>query len=118
MTNTVVFLTTTGAGQTWTVPADWNDAANTIEAIGGGGGGEATVGLSNGGYGGGGGEYRAISNVSATTLGGVGNAVSFSIGTGGAGGTSGSNGSNGGDTTFNTSTLIAKGGHGGTSGGP
>lgn len=35
ITAKVIFLTTTGTG-TWTVPSDWNESANTIEAIGAG----------------------------------------------------------------------------------
>jgi hypothetical protein len=31
-------LLTTDSDSTWTVPADWNSAANSIECIGGGGG--------------------------------------------------------------------------------
>src|SRR4029077_18007758 len=107
---TVIFLTTAGGGQTWTVPADWNDSANTIEAIGGGGGSSGNDGVVQG-NGGGGAEYRILSNVSAVSLGGIGTAVPYSIGTGGAGG-GGTAGTAGGDTNFNTGTLIAKGGGG------
>ena len=51
---TVVLLTTTGAGHIWTVPGDWNDSANTIEVIGGGGGGLGQQGLDYAAGGGGG----------------------------------------------------------------
>jgi len=57
---TVVYLL---SGTSWTVPADWNNASNTVEAIGGGGGGEG-LGVGNNGGGGGGGEYRKITNFS------------------------------------------------------
>jgi hypothetical protein len=65
----------------WTVPADWNDAANTIEVIGPGGNGAA--GASNaasGGGGGGGGGHASTTNlilISVTTVG-------FQLGTPGA----------------------------------
>ncbi len=36
----MIFLT---SGTSWTVPSDWNNAANTIEVIGGGGGSNAGV---------------------------------------------------------------------------
>lgn len=36
----VIYIT---AGSTWTVPADWDSAANTIEAIGAGGNGSTGV---------------------------------------------------------------------------
>src|SRR5262249_7515918 len=56
-----IFLSTTGA-RTWTVPFDWNSAANTIEAIGGGGN-NVTSGVFGGG---GGGAYAKSNNVSLT----------------------------------------------------
>ena len=78
---TVVFLTTTGAGQIWTVPSDWNNSANTIEVIGGGGGGASgQQGLDYSG-GGGGGAYSLISNLSLTP----GNSITIQVGSGGAG---------------------------------
>lgn len=41
---------------TWTVPADWNDADNTFQCIGGGGGARGARHCGSGGkYGGGGG---------------------------------------------------------------
>lgn len=39
---TVIFLT---SGSSWTVPADWNSACNTIEVIGGGAGGGGVLRL-------------------------------------------------------------------------
>ncbi len=38
----VVILTSTASLPTWTVPSNWNNAANTIECIGGGGSGRNT----------------------------------------------------------------------------
>src|SRR6185369_196655 len=55
----VVFLTTTGGGTNWTVPADWTNV-NTVECIGGGTGGQS------GGRGGGAGGYSKIVNFSST----------------------------------------------------
>jgi len=79
------------SGTSWTVPADWNSAANTIEGIGAGG----TAGtLSSGG---GGGAYARVSNVTLTP----GASIPIQIGTAGAGGVA--------DTIFNTSTMIAQG---------
>ena len=46
---------TRDAGTAWPVPADWNNASNTIELIGGGGGGSAGDRGANSGGGGGGG---------------------------------------------------------------
>jgi RHS repeat-associated protein len=95
---------------TWTVPSDWNNADNSIEAIGGGGGGGGATGANAGAGGGGGGEYRKAVNV--TLVPGV--AVSIVIGAGGAGGsTAPSNGSAGTATTFNGSTIVANPGQGG-----
>ncbi len=101
-----VFVT---SGTTWTVPSDWNSGSNTIEAIGGGGGG------SNLNAAGGGGAYAKITNFSATP----GAVITVTIGQGGAGAANDPvnflDGANGTDTVFNnTSTLVAKGGQGGT----
>ena len=98
----VIFLT---SGSSWTVPSDWNSSNNTIHAIGGGGGGAERT-SSQHTAGGGGGEYRYITNFSATP----GASVSYSIG---AAGQSGQPATAGGNTTFNTSSLIARGGGGG-----
>ena len=86
------------SGTTWTSPPDWNNSNNTIEGIGAGGGNGTT------GYGGGGGEYCKISNFTVATPGVT--TVSYTIGAGSVG--SGTN------TTWNTSSLIAHGGGGGT----
>jgi len=90
-------------GTSWTVPADWNNASNTIHMIGAGGGG-ATAAVSGNnrasGGGGGGGGYTVLTNQTIT------GAIPYTIGT------SASN-ANGGSTTFNT-TNIAGGGLVGT----
>jgi hypothetical protein len=49
------------SGTSWTVPANWNDAINTIECIGAGG-----AGGNNGGGGGGAGAYAKLSNLALT----------------------------------------------------
>ena len=112
------------SGTSWTVPSDWNPTNNKIECIGGGGGGGAswwdsgTISLKSG-VGGGGGAYAVTTNFDpggATT-------IPYIIGAGGTKGTQGADvftpnaPGNGGDTTFNTSTVIAKGGTGGGNGG-
>ena len=89
---TVVFLTTTGAG-TWTVPAGVSSAI--IECIGGGGTGN------NGTGGGGGGAYSKKNSLALTS----GASISYSVGAGGG------EWSPGGDTWFkSTSDVLAKGG--------
>lgn len=106
---TVVMLT---KDTSWTVPADWNNANNTIEAIGGGGGGAGgNPGAVTGGGAGGGGEYRRVANVTLTP----GATISYAVGVGGSGGAAGADGADGGNTIFDTSTLIAVGGKRGTS---
>jgi hypothetical protein len=91
---TTVFLV---SGTSWTVPSDWNSAANTVEAIGGGEFGESGADnqFVNGGAGGIGAYYCKISNFSATS----GNSVPIAIGS-----------NLGTDTKFNTSSLVAPGG--------
>lgn len=51
----VIVLT---SGTSWTVPGDWNNYDNKIEAIGGGGGGS-----NSGGGGGGGGAYNFVKKI-------------------------------------------------------
>lgn len=92
MTFKVIFLT---AGSTWTVPDDWNSAANTIECIGAGGGGYGNGTASSGG---GGGAYSRSSNLKLTP----GTVVSYRVGAGGPGN---SQTVNGGDTWFNGTGL-------------
>lgn len=92
-------LTQTGAkqiiltsGTSWTIPGDWNDGANTIEAIGGGAGGTATAG-------GHGADYAYVQNVQLSEIG----VVAYTVGAGGAISHAGA------DTKFG-SILLAKGG--------
>lgn len=97
----IVFLTTVGSVLSWTVPATWNDADNTVEVIGGGGAGDNA--------GGGGGAYSAQTNLNLTP----GGSVSYRVGSGGL--TAGDDGS---DTWFNgasfgASSVGAKAGTGG-----
>lgn len=95
------------------VPGDWNNAANTIEGIGGGGSGGA--GCKNNGKratGGSGAEYRKLTNYAA------GGTFTYTIGAGGAAVAlttdTISNGNDGGDTILDTTALIAKKGLAGT----
>src|ERR1035437_4746211 len=53
------FLT---SGTSFTTPADWNNAANTVEAIGEGGNG-FTIASAVSGSGGGGGAYAKVTNI-------------------------------------------------------
>lgn len=92
MTFKVIFIT---AGSSWTVPDDWNSAANTIECIGAGGGG---YGATTASAGGGGGAYSRISNLDLTP----GTVIKYSVGAGGPGN---SQTVNGGDTWFNGTGL-------------
>ena len=98
MTTNVVIT----SGTTWLVPADWNNASNTIYAIGGGG---PAVYAAPDVYGGQGGGFASITN-EALVPGAI---VSIQIGIGG--GTVGSGTSPTGNTWFlNGSTLVAAGG--------
>jgi len=108
------------SGSAWVVPADWNNANNTIETYGaGGGGGGANGGRTVAGNGGAGGAFSRISNLALTP----GNNITFAIGAPGpAGVNGGANGGDGGDTWFNGASLAAssvgaKGGQGGITGG-
>jgi hypothetical protein len=97
-------ITTTGAG-TFTKPAGVTEVI--IECWGGGGSGGGAIDNPAAGGGGGGGQYsRKYIQYSSPSIG-----ISYSIGTGGVGTTG--TGANGGDTTWNTNTVIAKGGTGG-----
>lgn len=95
---TVSFTSST----TWICPAGVYFA--TVEAWGGGGGGCGITGV--GGVGGGGGGAYASSVVPVVP----GTSYSVAIGAGGVGSTG--TGTNGGNSTFNTSTVIAAGGTG------
>lgn len=87
-----VFLTSTNAS--YSVPGDWNNAANTIETIGGGGAGHDGNGSSVAGAGGGGGGYSRASNITLPAT------VSYVIGAGGV-----TDGANGGNTWFCNATT-------------
>ena len=87
-----------------------------VECIGagGGGGGTATTGATQmavGAGGGGGGYSRSV--LTAAT---VGASKTVVVGAGGAGGIGNNPGAVGNDTTFNTTTIVAKGGSGGSAG--
>ena len=103
--NDVTFTSSSGttvtitSNQTWTAPAGVTSV--TVEAWGGGGGGANIASSSFGGGGGGGGAYAVKSNIAVVP--GTGYAVVV-----GAGGTTGANG---GDSSFNVSTVVAKGGN-------
>jgi hypothetical protein len=100
LTTQVIFLT---SGSSWTVPADWNSANNTIEVIGGGGNGGGG-GIRNGG--GGGGAYSKITNLNLAS----GALITYAVG--GAGVTTYFNG-----TSCGTSSVCAVGGTSGSGGG-
>lgn len=109
-TNAVVVLTSTTSAS-WTVPSDWDSAANTIHLIGGGGGGAAGIGSTNnraGGGGGGGGGYTKLTNQTLTP----GASISYQAGASGAGSSIG-NGSAGSTTSWNSGASTAGGGSGG-----
>lgn len=114
-----VFLT---SGSSWTVPADWDNANNSIEVIGaggGGGGGSNIAAQTHGAGGGGGGGYSVVENAVFTP----GQEISYHVGTGGTGGTAGggSTGENGTDgeatwfdgTSLGSARVSAAGGGGG-----
>src|ERR1035437_2336100 len=74
MTDTVIFKT---SGTSMSTPADWNNAANNVQAIGEGGNG-FTIASAVSGSGGGGGAYAKATNI---TLSGT---IAYQIGTGGS----------------------------------
>ena len=96
------------SGTSWTVPANWNNANNTIELIGAGAGG-ASGGSANGGVigaGGGGGKYGKKTNVTLAP----GTAVVIQVGRGGSAGVGNDvNGTAGGDTIFNSAATTVAG---------
>ncbi len=96
---TFIYLTATGSNS-WAVPADWNNADNQIECIGGGasGSGGSTAFGGTAANGGGGGAYATAFNVSLTP----GGTASYTINAGA-------------DTNF-ASVCIAKAGVGTTGG--
>jgi hypothetical protein len=101
----VIVLT---SGTSWIVPADWDNAANTIEAIGAGGNGANSTANTNSGAGGGGGEYREASNVSLTAN----TNVTINIPSGGAG-----SAVNGAFLKNNSSTTVIEAKNGGNASG-
>lgn len=97
---------TSGSGN-WTSPITGNITVECWAAGGGGGRGGTTN--KYGGGGGGGGQY-AIKVIAVTK----GTQYAYSVGSAGSGGTTAvPNGGTGGDSTFNTNSVIAKGGTGG-----
>ena len=96
MAATITFTYSTPGTSSWTAPAGVTSV--DVEAWGGGGGGGSRTTTGCGG-GGGGGAY-AKSTISVTP----GQSYSYTVGSGGSAGNSG------GDSSFNTSNIIAKGG--------
>jgi hypothetical protein len=91
----IILLT---SGTSWTVPTDWNNFNNTVEALGAGGNGGA-------GFGGGGGVYASKSNIFLPS----GGTVAYRIGI--KGGTTGSGISPTANTYFkDATTVVAAGG--------
>jgi hypothetical protein len=102
------------SGNSFTVPADWDNSNNAIHIYGAGGGSSGSYVVSASGNrlgsaGGGGGGYTQVLNLTATR----GSSLSYSIGSGGAAGAANnlSSGGNGGITTF-ASIYSANGGTG------
>jgi hypothetical protein len=107
--NAIVVLTDTSGSGTWTVPDDWDDAANTIHLIGGGGGAAGGYVSGNnrmGGGGGGSGGYTQLTNQTLT----IGASIAYQAGSGGSGGAANTNGTAGGTTSWNSGTATAGGG--------
>lgn len=108
---------TGGGASTFTLPNEWNPLNNSIEAIGGGGGGTCDL---NGPWGGAGGGYQKHTNFPCTGINGN-NVIPITVGSGGAGATpvacgnnGPSNGGDGGSTIWNSAaTVLATGGFGG-----
>jgi hypothetical protein len=118
-TSVTTYLTSTTTNS-WTVPADWNSANNSVEVIGGGGAGGNGVSTSEG-SGGGGGAYSKSTNIALTP----GASVSYSIGSAGfqvggpcciaqQGGDSWFNATSFAACTLNTACASAKGGGAGS----
>lgn len=112
----LVYAISSTSTTTWTVPTDWNNANNSIEAIGGGGGGAASTGAPASATGGGGGAYAKVTNLPLTP--GAVISLSIAAATANVGGTGQVVGITGNDTWFNGATFAAssvgaKGGSGG-----
>jgi hypothetical protein len=104
-TFTEVVIETTGAG-TWTKPVGVTQVI--VECWGAGGAGGGATGNPAAGGGGGGGQYsRKYLEYSSPSVG-----IPYSVGAGGIG--TNTTVVSGGDTTWNTTTVVAKGGTGGT----
>lgn len=103
---TIVILTTASVSP-WTVPGDWNNAANTIETIAGGGSGAVVCTATRNAAGGGGGAYNKATNVALSGT------AQFQVGAGGAAVSltaptaANTNGNNGTDTWFNGTSLAS-----------
>ncbi|MGE5467838.1 MAG: DUF6701 domain-containing protein [Ignavibacteria bacterium] len=95
----------TAGTYTWTAPTGVTSV--TVEAWGGGGAGGAATGNPSAGGGGAGGQY-ASKSLTVTP----GTSYTIVVGAGGAGGSG--NGGTGGDSTFNGTSVVAKGGAGGS----
>lgn len=102
-----VFLLNTAGGLSWPVPANWNDAENTIELLGGGGAGSSGPGTWAG-SGGGGGAYSRVQNVDLTPSA----LVPFKVGPGGNSGTPDGGDSWFGHASFGSSIVAGKAGLG------
>ena len=101
------FTNSTPGSGLWLAPA--GVSAVNVECWGGGGAGGGATGNPAGGGGGGGGSYVRTSSIAVT----AGLNYNYNVGNGGTGATT--SGAAGGDTWFNTSsTILAKGGRGGT----
>jgi len=105
---TTVITDNPGSNQTYTSPSDWDNSANSIECVGGGGSGGAYSGgnVAGSASGGGAGCYGKITNFTFATPGTT--TATRRVGAGGTGVTpaSGSNlaGNDGGATWFNSTT--------------
>lgn len=91
---------------TWTVPANWNNADNKIEVIGGGGSGSTTSQSKGEGAGGGGGGYAYVLNSTLT----IGSAISYKAGNPVNGGNIGGNVGANGNPSFFSTIVRANGG--------
>lgn len=105
----VIIITNNGVTPTktsWTVPVDWDNAANTVEVIGGGASSWSAI-VGTGKSGGGGGAYSKTTNITLSP----GGTVTYQIGEGGRKtgifATPGIAGVNGGDTFFNRTAGVA-----------
>jgi hypothetical protein len=101
--------TTYTSDGTFTLPR--LETAVIVEAWGGGGGGGGGDGGSANGAGGGGGGAYAKGRVTGLT---PGTGYTVDVGALGTGGSSGSQGTAGANSTFNTTSVVAEGGRGGT----